>query len=62
MPDKHFIALLVLRADNIPRVAKRFLLKNQFFVTVTDQATTKKTASVSIKGQTVLWNKTFDAL
>ena len=35
---------------------------NQFFVTVTEQATTKKTECVSIKGQTVQWNKKFDAL
>ena len=52
--------MLVLRAENVPK--KRSRVKDQFFVTVTDQATTKKTASVSIKGQTVQWNKRFDAL
>jgi hypothetical protein len=36
---------------------------DQFFVTVTDQAKKeKKTASVSVKGQTVQWNESFDAL
>ena len=53
--------MLVLRADNLPK-AKVFRLKNQFFVTVTDLVTTKKTASISIKGQTVQWNKKIDAL
>ncbi len=44
-------------------IAKRFRLKkDQFFVTVTDQATTKKTTSVSSKGQTVQWDQRFDAL
>ena len=62
MPDKHLISSLVLRADNIPKIGKGIRLKNQFFVTVTDQVTTKKTANVSIKGQTVQWNKTLDAL
>jgi len=55
--------LLVLRAHNVPDIAKRFRLKkDQFFVTVTDQATTKKTASVSVKGQTVQWDQKIDAL
>ena len=61
-PDKHLISFLVLRAENVPKIAKRFRLTNQFFVTVTDQTTTKKTESVSIKGQTVQWNKKFDAV
>jgi hypothetical protein len=60
--DKYVIFFLVLRADNLPKTAKGFRLKNRFFVTVTDQATTKKTASVSINGQTVQWNKKIDAL
>jgi len=54
--------LSVLRAHDVPKIAKRFRLKNQFFVTVTNQATTKKTASVSIKGQTAQWDQKFDAL
>ena len=58
----YLISFLVLRADNLPKIAKGFRLKNQFFVTVTDQATTRKTASVSIKGETVQWNKKIDAL
>ena len=63
-PNKYLISLLVLRAENIPKIANRFHLKSQFFVTVTDQTTTKKTSSVSIKGQTqtVQWNKKFGVL
>ena len=52
--------LLVLRVDNVPKKCSR--VKDQFFVTVTDLTTTKKTASISIKGRTVQWNKRFDAL
>ncbi|KAH9013513.1 hypothetical protein EDB84DRAFT_1582735 [Lactarius hengduanensis] len=55
------VQVTVLRAHNVPKIPKRFRLKNQYFVAVTDQATTKKTASVSIKGQTVQWDQTFDA-
>ena len=62
-PDEFLISLLVLRANNVPKIAKRFRLKNQFYVTVTDQAatTTKQTDSVSTKGQTVEWNQKLDA-
>ena len=61
-PDEFYISLLVLRANNVPKIAKRFRLKNQFYVTVTDQAatTTKKTDSVSNKGQTLEWNQKLD--
>ena len=61
-PDEFLISLLVLRANNVPKIAKRFRLKNQFYVTVTDQAatTTKKTDSVSTKEQTVEWNQKLD--
>ncbi|KAF8273291.1 hypothetical protein EI94DRAFT_1298397 [Lactarius quietus] len=55
------VEVSVLRADNVPKIAKRFRLKNQFFVTVSNQATTMKTASVSIKEQTAQWNQKFDA-
>jgi hypothetical protein len=58
-PSQIRVEVTVLRADNVPK--KRFRVKDQFFVTVTDQATTKKTASISIKGQTVQWNKRFDS-
>ena len=63
LPDEFIISLLVLRANNVPKIAKRYRLKEQFYVTVTDQAitTTKKTGNVSIKGQTVEWNQKFDA-
>ncbi|KAH9039720.1 hypothetical protein EDB84DRAFT_1415611, partial [Lactarius hengduanensis] len=56
-----YVQVTVLRAHNIPKIVKRFRRKNKYFVTVTDQVTTKKTASVSIKGQTAEWVKTFDA-
>ena len=62
-PDEILSSLLVLRANNVPKIAKGFRLKKQFYVTVTDQAstTTKKTQSSSIKGQTVEWNQKLDA-
>ncbi|KAH9051943.1 hypothetical protein EDB87DRAFT_627171 [Lactarius vividus] len=61
IPSQRRVQVTVLRGHNVPKISKRFRLKNQYFVTVTDQATTKKTASVSIKGQTVQWDQTFDA-
>jgi len=54
--------LLVLRADNIPRIKKQFGLKRRFFVTVANGATVKKTESVEIDGQVVQWNQTLGAL
>ena len=34
----------------------------KFFVTVTSQATEKKTSSISTKGSSVHWNEILDAL
>jgi len=54
------MSFLVLRAQNIPRIKNIFGLK--FFVTVTSQATKKKTSSVPTKGPTVQWKESLDAL
>ncbi|KAF8259872.1 hypothetical protein EI94DRAFT_1706734 [Lactarius quietus] len=61
MPSQIRVEVTVLRADNLPKIAKRFRLKNQFFVTVSDQVSTQKTGNVSIKEQTAQWDKKFDA-
>jgi len=53
---------LVLRADNIPHIKRKFGPKRRFFVTVTNLVTTKKTESVQINGQTVQWNQRLGAL
>src|SRR6266702_7328222 len=53
---------LVLRTDNIPHIKRKFYSKRRFFVTVTNLATTKKTESVQINGQTVQWNQRLGAL
>ncbi len=60
--DKYLISSSVLRAQNVPHTKKRFGLKRQFFVTVTNHATIKKTESVQADAQTVQWNQTLGAL
>jgi hypothetical protein len=57
--------LLVLRALNLPHIKAIFGGRREYFVTITHQATkkkTKKTKSVRIEGQTAVWNQTLDAL
>ncbi|KAI9463346.1 hypothetical protein BJY52DRAFT_1221801 [Lactarius psammicola] len=61
VPSRFHVEVTVLRVHHVPSIAKRFRLKNQFFVTVTVRVTTK-IASISIEGQTVQWNQEFDAL
>ncbi|KAH9051374.1 hypothetical protein EDB83DRAFT_1307890 [Lactarius deliciosus] len=56
-----FIILLVLRAHNILNSKRPFVRKRQFFVTVTNLVTTKKTKSVRIEGHTVQWNQPLSA-
>ncbi|KAH9074718.1 hypothetical protein EDB83DRAFT_2515581 [Lactarius deliciosus] len=54
------VEVTVLRAHNVPRVKNVFGLK--FFVTVTSQATKKKTPSVRAEGATVQWNENLGPL
>ena len=59
------MALLVLRALNVPDIKTIFGGKRDYFVTIGYQATkkkTKKTKTVQIEGQTAVWNQTLDAL
>jgi hypothetical protein len=57
--------LLVLRAHNVPRI-KSLGVTKEYFVTISYEETTKKTMkktkSVPIEGQTVVWDQTLDAL
>ncbi|KAH9069827.1 hypothetical protein EDB83DRAFT_411533 [Lactarius deliciosus] len=53
------VEVTVLRADNLPKLKNVFGLK--FFVTVTDQATEKKTPSVPAKRQTARWGESLGA-
>ncbi|KAH9017272.1 hypothetical protein EDB85DRAFT_678770 [Lactarius pseudohatsudake] len=55
------VEVTILRARNVPRIKKRFGLKRQFFVTVTDGETEKKTGSVQIDGRTAQWNEMLGA-
>jgi hypothetical protein len=59
-PSRLDVEVTVLRAHNVPRPQNVFGLK--FFVTVTSQATKKKTSSVPTKGTAVQWNEILDAL
>jgi hypothetical protein len=56
------ISFLVLRADNLPHIQTWLRMKRLFFVTVSDDTTTMKSASVKIDGQVVEWNEKLDAL
>ena len=57
--------LLVLRAHNVPHI-KAFGVKREYFVTIIDGATTKKTMkktkSIQIVGDTAVWDQRLDAL
>ncbi|KAF8258411.1 hypothetical protein EI94DRAFT_1708019 [Lactarius quietus] len=53
------VQVTVLRAHDVPRIKNLFGLK--LFVTVTNQATKKKTSSVAAEGSTVQWNENLDA-
>ena len=57
--------LLVLRAHNVPHI-KTLGVTKEYFVTisygVTKKKALKKTKSVQIEGQTVVWDQTLDAL
>ena len=57
--------LLVLRAHNVPYI-KTFGAKREYLVTISDGVTTKKTMkktkSVQIEGETVVWDQRLDAL
>ncbi|KAH9029534.1 hypothetical protein EDB84DRAFT_1677068 [Lactarius hengduanensis] len=55
------VQVTVIRADNVPRIKKKFSPKRRFFVTLTNHATMKKTESAPIDGQTVHWNQTLGA-
>ncbi|KAH8990257.1 hypothetical protein EDB92DRAFT_779548 [Lactarius akahatsu] len=55
------VDVTVLRAHNIPDIKRKFSRKRQFFVTVTNLVTTKKTERVQIDGETVLWNQRLSA-
>ncbi|KAH9066771.1 hypothetical protein EDB87DRAFT_1819234 [Lactarius vividus] len=54
------VEVTVLQAHNVPHVKNVFGLK--FFVTVTGQATKKKTSSVRTEGATVQWNENLGPL
>jgi len=64
--DKHVISFLVLRAHNVPHIKTTFGGKREFFVTIAYQAPTRKTKrrtkSVQIEGETVVWDQRLDAL
>ena len=60
--DESSISFLVLRAHNLSHGKKWLRMKRRFFVTVSDEATTKKSRSVKIHGQTVEWNEKLDSL
>ena len=60
IPDKHLIFPLVLRVNNIPRIKNFFGLK--LFVSVSNQATKKKTSSIATKGSTAQWNEVLGTL
>ena len=62
LPDESSIYFLVVRAHNLPQIERWLRLKRSFFVTVSDQATTRKSASAWIDGETVEWNEKLDAL
>ena len=57
--------MLVLRAHGVP-IIKTFGVKKEYFVTISDGVTTKKTMkktkSVQIQGETVVWDQRLDAL
>ena len=57
--------LVVLRAHNVPHI-KTLGVTKKYYATisygVTKKKTTKKTKSVQIEGQTVVWDQTIDAL
>ncbi|KAF8264172.1 hypothetical protein EI94DRAFT_1788157, partial [Lactarius quietus] len=61
------VEVTVLRAINVPHIKNKFGGKREYFFTVTYQETTKKakktkkTKSVQIEGQMVVWNETLDA-
>ena len=57
--------LSVLRAHNVPRI-KTLGVTKEYFVTISYEETTKKTMkktkSVPIEGQSVVWDQALDAL
>jgi hypothetical protein len=57
--------LLVLQAHNVPRI-KTLGVTKEYFITISYEETTKKTMkktkSIPIEGQTVVWDQTLDAL
>ncbi|KAI9463259.1 hypothetical protein BJY52DRAFT_74397 [Lactarius psammicola] len=55
------VEVTVLRAYNLPHIKRWLRTKRRFFVTVTHQAVTMKSASVKIVGQTAEWNEKLDA-
>ena len=56
------VLLLVIRAQDLPRLKNSVGKKRQFFVTVTSGTTTKKTAAIRSVEQAVRWNETLGAL
>ena len=61
-PQESTISFLVVRAENLPDIHRSLRMKRRFFVTVTYQATTRKSASVKIDRQWVEWNEKLDPL
>ena len=61
-PNRKITPPSVIRAQNLPRLKNAVGKKRQFFVTVTSEITTKKTAAVRSVGQTVRWDETLGAL
>lgn len=55
------VEVTVLRVYNLPHIKRWLRMKRRFFVTVTDQKTTIKSASVKIDGETAAWNLKLDA-
>ncbi|KAH8993513.1 hypothetical protein EDB92DRAFT_413107 [Lactarius akahatsu] len=51
------VEVIVLRAHDLPSIKKRRGLKRSFYVTITNDTTTKKTKSVRIDGPTVHWDQ-----
>ncbi|KAH9058916.1 hypothetical protein EDB83DRAFT_1011096 [Lactarius deliciosus] len=60
--SKLHVKVTVLRVYNLPHIKRWLRMKRRFFVTVTDQKTTIKSASVKIDGETAAWNLELDAL
>ncbi|KAH9076954.1 hypothetical protein EDB83DRAFT_2671669 [Lactarius deliciosus] len=55
------VEVTALRAHNLPHIKRWLSMKRRFFVTVSYQATTMKSASVKIDGQKVEWSEKLDA-